>query len=117
MIRLRAGRAGFMRQALLDVAGLTGETVAMAHWPAARCNSDFCAMTVKADGRTTSLLLQRSRARVGTLDLVAACAASDVVVSERSLPPVCKPRWFKADRNLLQRTGGQSTSSIAASRP
>ena len=106
MVSLRAGRGGFMRQALLDDAGLTGQTVAMADWPAARCNHDFCAMTVHTEGATTRLLLQRSRARVGTLGLVAACAASDVVVSERSLPPVCHPRWFKADRSLFERTGG-----------
>ena len=106
MISLRAGRGGFMRQALLDDAGLTGDTIAMADWPAARCNSDFCAMTVHVDRTTTRLLLQRSRARVGTLGLVAACAASDIVVSERSLPPVCRPRWFKADRALFERTGG-----------
>ena len=106
MISLRNGRGGFMRQALLDDAGLAGETVAMADWPAARCNSDFCAMTVRTQGTETRLLLQRSRARVGTLGLVNACAASDIVVSERSLPAVCRPRWFKADRGLFERTGG-----------
>ena len=106
MISLRGGRGGYMRQALLDDAGLTGQTVAMADWPTARCNSDFCAMTVHADRTATRLLLQRSRARVGTLGLVEACAASDVVVSERSLPLVCRPRWFKADRALFERTGG-----------
>ena len=106
MISLRAGRGGFMRQALLDDAGLMGETVAMADWPAARCNSDFCAMTIHAEGTITRLLVQRSRARVGTLDLVNACADNDIVVSERSLPRVCRPRWFKADRALFERNGG-----------
>ena len=108
MISLRNGRGGFMRQALLDDAGLAGETVAMADWPAARCNSDFCAMTVRTQGTETRLLLQRSRARVGTLGLLNACAASDIVVSERSLPAVCRPRWFKADRGLFELTGGLS---------
>ena len=106
MLSLRAGRSGFARDALLDDAGITGRTVALADWPAARCNSDFCALAMHSAGRTTRLLLQRSRARVGTFGLVAACAASDVVVSERGLPPVCHPRWFKADRALFERTGG-----------
>ncbi len=106
MISLRNGRGGFMRQALLDDAGLAGDTIAMTDWPAARCNSDFCAMIVRTQGTETRLLMQRRGARVGTLGLVNACAASDIVVSERSLPAVCRPHWFKADRGLFERTGG-----------
>lgn len=106
MLSLRAGKGGFMREALLDSAGLTGETVPIPKWPKARCNTDFCALSVTAGRRDTALLLQRSRARVGALGLVRACAASDIVVSERSLPHVCRPRWFRADRALLERTGG-----------
>ena len=30
-----------------------------------------------------------------------ACAAADIVVSERRLPRTCRPRWFKADQVLL----------------
>jgi competence protein ComEC len=35
-----------------------------------------------------------------------ACAEADIVVSDRRLPAACRPRWLKADRALLDRTGG-----------
>ena len=38
--------------------------------------------------------------------LAAACDRADVVVADRFLPRSCRPRWLKADRNLLERTGG-----------
>ena len=38
--------------------------------------------------------------------LRAECAAADIVVSDRRLPDWCTPRWFKADRALLAKTGG-----------
>jgi competence protein ComEC len=37
---------------------------------------------------------------------MAVCAAADIVVSERRLPPGCVPRWTKLDRDMLARTGG-----------
>jgi len=42
--------------------------------------------------------------------LAQACAAADIVVSERRLPANCRPRWLKADRALLRQTGGLSIS-------
>jgi competence protein ComEC len=42
--------------------------------------------------------------------MIRACAAADIVVSDRRLPPGCKPRWLKADRAFLARTGGLSIS-------
>ncbi|HUD27484.1 MAG TPA: metal-binding protein, partial [Novosphingobium sp.] len=38
--------------------------------------------------------------------LAAACDRSDIVISDRWLPRSCNPRWFKADRETLGRTGG-----------
>jgi competence protein ComEC len=38
--------------------------------------------------------------------LVRACGQADIVVSDRALPRNCRPRWLKADRRLLARTGG-----------
>ncbi len=35
-----------------------------------------------------------------------ACADADIVVSDRRLPAACRPRWLKADRDLLARSGG-----------
>jgi competence protein ComEC len=54
--------------------------------------------------------------------LSAACAEADIVVSERFLPRSCRPRWLKADRRYLQRSGGlailladERITSVAAS--
>ena len=44
--------------------------------------------------------------RIVWSDLVAACARSDIVVSDRWLPRGCTPRWLKLDRDSLGRTGG-----------
>ncbi len=38
--------------------------------------------------------------------MVAACRAADIVVSDRRLPAACTPRWIKADRASLRKTGG-----------
>jgi competence protein ComEC len=38
--------------------------------------------------------------------MVRACAEADIVVADRMLPRGCVPRWLKADRMLLRRTGG-----------
>ena len=40
--------------------------------------------------------------------MVRACAEADIVVADRRLPRGCKPRWLRADRALLRRTGGLS---------
>ncbi len=46
------------------------------------------------------------RERVEERALAAACERVDVVIADRWLPRSCRPRWLKADRNLLDRTGG-----------
>jgi competence protein ComEC len=38
--------------------------------------------------------------------MIAACAAADIVVSDRNLPAGCRPRWLKADRAFLAEHGG-----------
>ena len=48
----------------------------------------------------------RSRERVPERSLAAACAHADIVIADRWLPRSCQPRWLKADRNMLHRTGG-----------
>ena len=50
---------------------------------------------------------QRQDAVTGYLAaLAAACERSDIVIAARWLPRPCRPRWIKADRNMLGRTGG-----------
>ena len=51
-------------------------------------------------------LLARSRDLVEERALAAACDRADIVVADRFLPQSCSPRWLKADRRLLDQTGG-----------
>jgi competence protein ComEC len=50
--------------------------------------------------------MARNRDLVEERALAAACERSDIVVADRWLPSSCNPRWLKADRNLLTKTGG-----------
>lgn len=39
-------------------------------------------------------------------ELIRLCGQVDIIVSERRLPPKCIPRWIKADRSFLEKSGG-----------
>jgi competence protein ComEC len=52
------------------------------------------------------LLATRSPYLVDWKAMVGACAEADIVISDRRLPKGCEPRWLKADRGFLARTGG-----------
>jgi competence protein ComEC len=66
----------------------------------------FCTITLRRGGRDWVLLLARGRGQVEERALAAACAEADIVVSERFLPRSCRPRWLKADRRMLEKSGG-----------
>jgi hypothetical protein len=68
----------------------------------------MCAADIAREGRVWRLLATRSQHLVEIGELNRACAEADIVVSERRLPRTCRPRWLKADRRLLRRTGGLS---------
>jgi len=106
LLMLRNTRSSFARDNLTELAGFTGEPLPLAEWPGARCSRDFCAIGLQRDGREWNVLMSRSREYVELADLAAACAQSDIVVSDRRLPRTCRPRWLKADRRMLQQTGG-----------
>ena len=40
------------------------------------------------------------------MEMAAACRRVDIVISDRWLPKSCRPKWIKADRGLLEQTGG-----------
>ncbi|EJL29654.1 ComEC/Rec2 family competence protein, partial [Novosphingobium sp. AP12] len=105
---LRDGGEGYARDNLMELAGMEGEPVTLDQWPGARCNRDFCAITLKRDAITWRLLVSRTRDAVPERALAAACDRSDIVISDRWLPRSCTPRWFKADRDTLGQTGGLS---------
>lgn len=106
LLVLRETRSSFARDNLTELAGMAGETRALADWPGARCNADFCAVALKRGGRTWQFLIARGKDLVEERALAAACERADVVIADRRLPGSCRPRWIKADRAMLARTGG-----------
>jgi competence protein ComEC len=102
-LALLRGRAGdYVRDLMRQSAGLEGEAGELESLRTAQCSADFCA----ADLRGWRLLASRSDRRVPIAALRKACAEADIVVSERRLPDSCRPRWLKADRDFLVRSGG-----------
>lgn len=108
LLVLRDSRSTFTRDNLMELAGVTADPVPLAQWPGANCTTDFCAVSLQRGGRLWHLLLARSRERIEERALAAACERSDIVVSDRWLPRSCRPRWLKADRDYLDRSGGLS---------
>lgn len=50
--------------------------------------------------------MSRSDELVTERALAAACERADIVISDRWLPQSCAPRWLKADRRMLEESGG-----------
>jgi competence protein ComEC len=106
LLVLRETKSEFTRENLLELAGVSGEPLALAEWPDARCSRDFCVVAIERGGRTWQVLMSRNRQVVAERALAAACERADIVVSERWLPASCRPRWLKADGRMLAESGG-----------
>ncbi len=106
MLRTRSG--DFVRNMLLENAGIDGETTALEDWPNAQCNSDSCTTTMTVGDRDWVIVATRSSYYIPAMALSAACRHADIVISERRLPDSCQPRWLKADRRLLSQVGGMT---------
>lgn len=104
LLRDRAG--DYVRDMLGETAGTKNDLTALADAPGARCSADLCRATLYRDGRAWQILATRSGRLVAWRDMIRACAAADIVVADRRLPRACTPRWLKADRFHLGRTGG-----------
>ena len=106
LLVLRDGRSDFVRDNLLEMAGMDGQTRLLSDWPGARCSPEFCAFELLRGGRQWRFLVTLGKDRVEERALAAACERVDVVIADRWLPRSCRPAWFKADRNMLDQTGG-----------
>jgi competence protein ComEC len=106
LILLRAGAGDYALSMLSENAGLTGEPVSMERMPGASCSADICTFAIGNKARSWSVLATRSPYLVPAMEMAAACRRADIVISDRYLPWSCQPRWIKADRNLLQKSGG-----------
>ncbi len=106
LLVLREGRSSYARDNLTEIAGMDGETLALAEWPGAQCNADYCTLALRRNGRDWHLLIARGMDPVPERALAAACELSDIVIAARWLPYSCKPRWLKVDRTMLGKSGG-----------
>ncbi len=106
LLSLRESRSAYTRDNLMELAGVAAEPVPLADWDGARCSSAFCTLVLGRGARDWVLLIGRGRDRVDLAPLAAACREADIVISERYLPRSCRPRWLKADRRYLERSGG-----------
>jgi len=106
LLSLRDSRSSYSRDNLLELASVTSEPIPLAEWEGARCSQEFCVITIKRGGKDWVLLLARNRELIEERALAAACERADIVVADRYLPRSCKPRWLKADRGMLEQSGG-----------
>lgn len=104
LLRPRAG--DYMRDMLAEAAGVDGDLAELDTLPGAACTRDTCQAELRRSGRIWRILATRSAYLTPIAEMNRACAASDLVVSDRRLPRTCRPRWLKLDRNLLRVTGG-----------
>lgn len=103
---LRERTGDYMRGVLSEAAGVDGEPLPFDALMQVRCSADLCTAQMNRGGRRWRILATRSPYLVEWRHMVRACAAADIVISERRLPRGCNPRWLKIDRPLLARTGG-----------
>lgn len=104
LLRPRAG--DYVRDTLAELSGAEPDYRDFERLPTAACSADLCVADLDRGGRRWRILATRSPHHVRWQDMVSACAEADIVVSDRLLPRGCVPRWLRADRDLLARTGG-----------
>ena len=106
LLRARAG--DYVRDSLAEAAGIDAPMSALADLDHVECNRDFCRWTqAEREGASRRVILAaRGRDRIDGADMAAACAAADVVISDRWLPRQCTARWLTLDRDVLAESGG-----------
>ncbi len=76
--------------------------------PGASCSRDSCRLDVTRRSRTWRIFATRSKDLIGRAELEPVCRDADIVVSDRSLPDWCRPRWLLLNRRELERLGAVS---------
>lgn len=103
---LRAGAGDYIRDMLLENAGTTKAPTAFEQWPGAECSADTCVIEIQRGVQNWRIMATRTPYAIPSMEMAAACKRVDIVVSDRWLPTSCRPRWMKADRNMLEQSGG-----------
>ncbi len=101
---LREHAGDFLRDVWGGVTASTADA-AIADLPAGDCTVDACVARVGTGPTALRLLATLSKDRIGQPAFGPACAAADIVVSDRRLPDWCHPHWLKLDRTALGTTG------------
>lgn len=104
LLRDRSG--DYIRDTLGEASGFDGNPELLDLQSFGRCSRDSCVAVVTRDGRSWRLLATRSRNLLEWRPFIAACESSEIVISDRRLPPQCRPRWLKLDRLALGKSGG-----------
>lgn len=103
---LRSKAGDYIRDMLLENAGTNAEPRPIEQWPGVKCSADMCVLDINRGGRQWSVLATRTPYQVSSMEMAAACKRVDIVISDRWLSSSCQPRWVKADRNMLEQSGG-----------
>ncbi len=106
MAILRARAGDYVREMISESAGHEGALKSIAELPEASCSIDLCMVALRRGGRSWQILVTRTGVVVPRESLQRDCARADIVIADRRLPGWCRPRWLKADRRMLARTGG-----------
>jgi competence protein ComEC len=104
LLRDRAG--DYIRDTMAEAAGTDMPLAALAGLGHVECNRDFCRWKQGRGRAQYVILASRGRDRIEGADMAAACAAADVVISDRWLPRECAGRWTTIDRDSLAASGG-----------
>ena len=104
ILRDRAG--DYVRSLLAEASGYDNDPDILDNEPASDCSRDACVALIRHGRTEWRLLATRSAYRIDWAAITNACAAADMVVSDRRLPRGCRPRWLRLDSEALRRTGG-----------
>ena len=104
LLRDRAG--DYVRDSMAEAAGIDAPLAALAELDHVECNRDFCRWSQGEGAARRIILASRGRDRIEGAEMTAACAAADVVISDRWLPHECVGRWMTIDRDSLATSGG-----------
>lgn len=103
---LRDRTGDYVRQMMAENSAVDDAPLFLSDSAEARCSRDACVVEHLAGGRRWRVLATRSGYTLDYRPLIAACAAADIVVSDRRLPRACTPRWRRFDKPVLARSGG-----------
>jgi competence protein ComEC len=104
ILRDRAG--DYVRSLIAEASGFDGDPDLLDGGAVSDCTHDACVALLRQGSAEWRLLATRSATRIEWERITAACAAADIVVSDRRLPRGCVPRWLKLDSEALRLTGG-----------